>query len=67
LFVDLIDHAARGAFAKQHGGRTLEHFHSVQVEGVAFDQGRVAQAVYVNVASLLELTLKGPNKTSSLM
>ena len=52
--VDLVDHAASRAFAKQHGRRSLEHFDAVLVEGVALDQRGVAQAVHIDVARLPE-------------
>ena len=51
-FVDLVDHATGGAFAKQHGGRAFEHFDAVEVEGVALLQGGVFHAVGVDVTGL---------------
>ncbi|EKD98452.1 MAG: hypothetical protein ACD_23C00424G0002 [uncultured bacterium] len=52
--VHLVDHAAGGSLAKEHGSRALEHFHAVLVEGVAFDQRRVFQAVDVDVTGLAQ-------------
>ena len=54
LFADLVDDAACGATAKQHGRRTAQHFHAVIIEGVAVVLGDVAHAVTVNVARSAE-------------
>ena len=50
--VDLVDHAAGRALAKQHGGRALEHFDAVEVERIAFVQGGILHAIGVDVARL---------------
>ena len=50
VLVDLVDHAAGRALAEQHGGRALEHFDAVVVEGVALDQRGVLHAVHIDVA-----------------
>ncbi len=52
--VDLVDHAAGRALAKQHGGRALEHFDAVEVEGVALVQWRILHAIGVDVPRLAE-------------
>ena len=52
--VDLVDHATRGALAEQHGGRALEHFDAVVVEGVALVERSVLHAVDVDVAGLAQ-------------
>ena len=52
--VDLVDHAAGRTLAEQHGGRALEHFDAVQVEGVALDQRGVLHAVHIDIARLAQ-------------
>ena len=50
LLADLVDRAAGGATAKQHGGRAAQQLNAVIVEGVTVIKRRVAHAVYKNVA-----------------
>ena len=54
LLAHLVDHAARGALAEQHGGRALEHLDAVVVEGVALVERAVAHPVGVDVACLAQ-------------
>ncbi len=50
LFADLVDRATGGATSEQHRGRAAQQLDTVVVEGVAFIEGRVAQAVHKDVA-----------------
>ncbi len=49
-FADLVDRATGRTASKQHGGRAAQQFNTVVIEGVALVKGRVAHAVYKNVA-----------------